>query len=140
MMFILFCLLVACSFLWGWHSSRQPFGDGFDGVKFFFVGLCFWLAFFVYRYNYDFEVIAERKEVAAAREAAERREATPHVVREADGCKVYAFKSGERYHYFTRCKEMVTTDSSWEECTSSGKQRHCKIMNESITTSKGSTP
>ena len=32
----------------------------------------------------------------------ERQEATPHVVREADGCKVYAFKAQERYHYFTR--------------------------------------
>lgn len=27
----------------------------------------------------------------------ERREATPHVVREADGCKVYAFKHGGDY-------------------------------------------
>mgnify|MGYP001600275044 CR=1 FL=1 len=45
----------------------------------------------------------------AAREA---RESTPHVVREADGCKVYAFKSGDRYHYFTRCPDSATTTES----------------------------
>jgi len=46
--------------------------------------------------------------------ARERAEQTPHVVREADGCKVYAFKSGDRYHYFTRCPENRTaTESSY---------------------------
>lgn len=61
-----------------------------------------------------------------ARAERERREATPHVVREADGCKVYAFKAHERYHYFTRCGSTTTTSSSWESCNTSGKVRSCK--------------
>lgn len=63
----------------------------------------------------------------------ERREQTPHVIREADGCKVYAFKSGDRYHYFTRCKNSKTsTESSWEECRQSGKTRTCETKTETI--------
>lgn len=51
----------------------------------------------------------------AAREAQERADATPHVIREADGCKVYAFKSGD-WHYFTRCSDgTVTTERSYTE-------------------------
>lgn len=63
----------------------------------------------------------------------ERREQTPHVIREADGCKVYAFKSGDRYHYFTRCPDSRTsTESSWEECRQSGKTRTCETKTEAI--------
>ena len=67
----------------------------------------------------------------------ERREQTPHVIREADGCKVYAFKSGDRYHYFTRCPDSrTTTESSWEACSQSGKNRTCKTETESIEVTK----
>lgn len=63
----------------------------------------------------------------------ERREQTPHVIREVDGCKVYAFKSGDRFHYFTRCKNSKTsTTSNWEECSQSGKIRTCKAQTETI--------
>ena len=63
----------------------------------------------------------------------ERRESTPHVVREADGCRVYAFKhGGDRYHYFTRCGSTTTTSSSWESCNTSGKARSCKLEHEEI--------
>jgi hypothetical protein len=49
----------------------------------------------------------------AAQDAANRK---PHVIREADGCKVYAFLSEGRYHYFTRCPGSSTsTESSWTE-------------------------
>ena len=73
------------------------------------------------------------KEDRAKKAEAERREATPHVIREADGCKVYAFKSGERYHYFTRCPDSrTTTSSNWEECQGTGKMRTCKQASESI--------
>lgn len=50
-------------------------------------------------------------------EAEHKREATPHVVREADGCKVYAWKDGGgtgTTHYFTRCPNAtVTTDRNY---------------------------
>jgi hypothetical protein len=46
-----------------------------------------------------------------------KREATPHVVREADGCKVYAWKDGNgtgKTHYFTRCPNAtVTTERNY---------------------------
>ena len=74
----------------------------------------------------------ERRERRAIAER-ERRESTPHVVREADGCKVYAFKhGGDRYHYFTRCGSTTTTSSSWESCNTSGKVRSCKREHEEI--------
>lgn len=65
----------------------------------------------------------------AQRAAQWKSDSTPHVVREADGCKVYAFKSapGERFTYFTRCSNSQTsTETSWEECRQSGKQRVCE--------------
>lgn len=62
----------------------------------------------------------------AAREAAERQ---PHVIREADGCKVYAFKVDGRYSYFTRCKDTTTTESSYT--VRSGKSSRTET--ESIT-------
>jgi hypothetical protein len=54
------------------------------------------------------------KREQAARDAQDRADATPHVIREADGCKVYAFKSGD-WHYFTRCGATVTTERNWTE-------------------------
>lgn len=53
------------------------------------------------------------KEQAAKADAAARAEATPHVIREADGCKVYAFRRDSRDHYFTRCGSTVTTESTY---------------------------
>lgn len=43
-----------------------------------------------------------------------QKRATPHVIREADGCKVYAFET-DREHYFTRCGSTVTTETNWTE-------------------------
>lgn len=45
----------------------------------------------------------------------EAREAQPHVIREADGCKVYAFKSSGSLHYFTRCPANTTTERTYTE-------------------------
>lgn len=62
---------------------------------------------------------------------------TPHVVREADGCKVYAFLSGDRWHYFTRCPDSTTvTDTAYQHCTGSGKTRSCKELHDSIEVTK----
>lgn len=44
-----------------------------------------------------------------------KKEETPHVIREVDGCKVYAFKVNQHYHYFTRCPKDTTTDTTIEE-------------------------
>lgn len=108
------------------------------GVVMLFVSLAVWLiGFMVYDTTFDQEAIAERKaqevKAAAQRQANE----TPHVIREADGCKVYAFLSGDRYHYFTRCPDARTvTESSWDECHTEmvGKisTRKCVAKAESI--------
>lgn len=66
----------------------------------------------------------------AADAAQARADQTPHVIREADGCKVYAFKSNNYWHYFTRCGSTVTTDASHGE--RSGKTT--KTVTETITT------
>jgi hypothetical protein len=50
----------------------------------------------------------QQKELAAE----QQRWATPHVIQEVDGCKVYAFKT-DRYHYFTRCGDKTTTEASY---------------------------
>lgn len=58
---------------------------------------------------------------------------TPHVIREADGCKVYAFEDNNLTHYFTRCPDSKTvTEGVREECHSSGKTRTCKKVSEII--------
>lgn len=65
---------------------------------------------------------------AQAEEA--QREATPHVIREADGCKVYAFKT-DIYHYFTRCGSTVTTETRWSQACG----KNCtKQMSDTIVT------
>ncbi|MBU9293056.1 hypothetical protein KTD18_16025 [Burkholderia multivorans] len=66
--------------------------------------------------TYD-AIFSERaKQELARNQAQERADATPHVIREADGCKVYAFEADGRWHYFTRCGDgTVTTERNWTE-------------------------
>ncbi len=58
-------------------------------------------------------------------------DAQPRVIREVDGCKVYTFKSGDRWHYFTRCPNAQTTTES-PYSVRVGKTTQTKI--ETITT------
>lgn len=46
---------------------------------------------------------------------------TARVIREVDGCKVYAFKSTGNWHYFTRCANQTSTDTTNTHTVSSGK-------------------
>lgn len=63
----------------------------------------------------------------------EQQQETPHVIREADGCKVYAFKANDKMHYFTRCPDSKTsTETNHEECHKEGKFNKCKIVSEII--------
>ena len=64
----------------------------------------------------------------------ERADSTPHVIREADGCKVYAFNNGagSQWHYFTKCGSTVSTERHYTEscgknCT---KQKSETIVTE----------
>lgn len=68
-------------------------------------------------YQTDDGVREERRVEAATRVAKEEADKLPRVIREADGCKVYAFKSGNDWHFFTRCpNSQVTTERNWKEC------------------------
>lgn len=81
------------------------------------------------------EIAAKRAEEVRQRMAKEEADKQPRVVREADGCKVYAFKAGDRWHYFARCPNAHTvTDTAYEQCTGSGKFRSCKEVYSSIET------
>lgn len=62
--------------------------------------------------------------------AAEVERKKPHVIREVDGCKIYTFHAGDRWHYFTRCADRVTTDSTYD--VRSGKTT--RTESESIAT------
>jgi len=110
--------------------------DSEYGWKFFIILCVIWVGVLIYRYNTDPEWIKDRVDRDAAIVAQKRADEQPRVIREADGCKVYAFKSGDRWHYFTRCKEMTTTDTSWEECHTSGKTRKCETLTESTVVTK----
>jgi hypothetical protein len=54
----------------------------------------------------------EYKRIQDVREAQEKAAKIPHVIREIDGCKVYKFEDG-RDHYFTRCENNTTTESTY---------------------------
>jgi hypothetical protein len=60
--------------------------------------------------------------------ADEKRKSTPHVIREADGCKVYAWYDGA-WHYFTRCSSVVTTERSYtESCGKSCTKKKSEVI------------
>lgn len=123
------CGLPALVFLWlTWACIREGEDDGRWTLA------CFAVTVFFAYFSYQGTTPAHLAEVEADRRAAaerERKERTPHVVREADGCKVYAWKGGDRYHYFTRCPDSRTfTQQNWQECTGTGKHRTCKEMSE----------
>ncbi len=69
-----------------------------------------------------------REELAEARAAA-----IPHIIRDTDGCKVYAFQAGGREHYFTRCGSTVTTETTGSE--SCGK--NCSRPTSELIVTKG---
>lgn len=109
--------------------------DADNGWNAFALLLIVWFGTLIYRATTDEEWAKERAKEHAAEAAQRRANETPHVVREADGCKVYAFMAGDRWHYFTRCPNAVTvTDTAYEQCTGSGKFRSCKELHSSIET------
>jgi hypothetical protein len=58
---------------------------------------------------------------------------TPHVIREADGCKVYQFEAAGVNHYFTRCiNSKTSTERHYKECYQMGKARNCSDKTEVI--------
>lgn len=84
-------------------------------------------------YTFGFSDWAKRQD--AEREAQDRADATPHVIRSAAGCSVYAFKAADSWHYFTRCSDgSVTTERNWIESHRVGKQTVTEHKSETIVT------
>lgn len=84
-------------------------------------------------YGLGFSDWAKRQD--EEREVQDRADATPHVIRAADGCRVYAFKAAGEWHYFTRCGDgSVTTERNWTESHRVGKQTVTEHKSETIVT------
>lgn len=79
--------------------------------------LLFVLALFGLYKCQNSEFAEENRKIQAAQEI-------PHVIREADGCKVYEFKSNGNNHYFTRCGETVSTDRDYTKSCGKGCVKH----------------
>lgn len=77
---------------------------------------------------YGDDIESSWRGVEAQRQAERVADAKPRPVsRSDDGCVVYAFKPQDRWLYFTRCDgRQTTTTNVHQECTGSGKHRHCK--------------
>ena len=60
----------------------------------------------------------------------------PRVIGEADGCKVYAFKSAGLWHNFTRCPVETTTDTTHQ--VRQGKRTETRV--ESVVVTDGEKP
>lgn len=90
------------------------------------LGILGFVIFFVYSLIL-IEDTEWRKEERKVAEVKRKQEATPHVIRQtADGCKVYAWKGGEMWHYFTRCSPLdtVTTERHYTvPCGTKNKDR-----------------
>lgn len=69
--------------------------------------------------NYNDKANAESQRIAIL-------EATPRVIREADGCKVFTFKDSGAWHYFTRCPTITTTETTHTyECGTPKAHKTC---------------
>jgi hypothetical protein len=91
-------------------SSWSEFRNGVLWA-FIFASLMTWV---VYPSESNIKTWSDRAKAAAESDAREKvLKSAPYVIREADGCKVYTFWSEDRWHYFTKCGNSVTTDSSW---------------------------
>lgn len=138
-MMIMFIICAVISFFVAYAAIFDSYDDHpILGTLIFIVGIFFC-------YQAYIETTPEQKAIRAAEDAQKIaddqakkvREETPHVVREADGCKVYAFKSGDHWHFFTRCPDSTTvTDTGRTECTGTAKARSCKTVYSSIETTK----
>lgn len=121
----------AALLMWGAFKAFNDY-ETFGG--FILVLISFGMGIWGY-HEADPQTSINRAEKARQDAEIRRQQEIPHVVREADGCKVYAFLSGDRWHYFTRCPDARTvTDTAYEHCTGAGKSRSCKELHDSIET------
>ena len=64
----------------------------------------------------------------------------PRVVKEIDGCKVYAFiqrdilTGSDKTLYVTLCPNRTVTEQRWKECSGAAKFRTCTEVSDVVTT------
>ena len=64
----------------------------------------------------------------------------PRVVKEIDGCKVYAFiqrgilTGSDKTLYVTLCPNRTVTEQKWKECSGAAKFRTCTEVSDVVTT------
>lgn len=98
------------------------------------LGIVVFIPTCAYKSCFSDEAAAERKADKEKAAAQYRADQEPRVIREAGGCKVYAFKEGSHWHYFTKCPTTTTTDRTYEVCRKSGKATVCENKTEQIVT------
>lgn len=102
--------------------------------RFALLGIAVFIPTCTYKSCFSDEAAAERAAEKAKVQAQYAADQQPRVIREVDGCKVFAFKEGSHWHFFTRCPATTTTDRTYESCRQSGKQRVCENKTEQIVT------
>lgn len=74
------------------------------------------------------EIRQHWEEETKKQQAQDAADAQPRLINEIDGCKVYAFKSTGRWHYFTKCPaSRVSTESSWR-CGYKGRKTCTEVI------------
>lgn len=107
--------IAAAFFGWIWLQANRYDEPGFIGNLLLGLGT---IGFGLVAYHDTGEEAVKRGEIQEAKRIEERRqERTPRFYADApDGCKVYTFKPGDRWLYFTRCPNAKTsTETSWTE-------------------------
>ena len=136
----LFCISLF-SFFIAWKAYGHSKVHGFDPIGLFVILSFSVIGLFILCNSY-YKALPETR---AQSELEEKRciekiekDKIPHVIREVDGCKVYAFSNGSKWHYFTRCENSKTvTDTAQEDCRLVGKVNTCKEYFTSIETTTG---
>lgn len=97
------------------------------------VGFCCIVSFFAVGITScaESDWYVKQQKANAAAEAADR---VPRLISEADGCKVYAFKGGDHWQYFTRCPQaQTTTDTATTVTERHGKTTTTRVDHDVIT-------
>lgn len=105
------------AFIWditadmGYYDTRTNFPMKW-AICLFIVSVIF-IGIAGYRSTPEYQAELKKEEAAELKKMQE--DVIPRLISEKDGCKVYAFKAGERWHYFTRCATSTTTESTYSE-------------------------
>ena len=132
----LFCLSMF-NFFMVWQIHKHSEGN-YDPIALFLILSFSGLGLFCFynSYNQALPETRAREELEEKKRKEQiEKDKIPYVIREVDGCKVYTFSDGSKWHYFTRCENSHTvTDTAQKECKLVGEVNSCKEYFTSIET------